>query len=83
MYLDLIKKYVNNLKKSDIETYANKNDIKLDKNELELLYNTIKIRWKDIYTDGITVINEYKSKLKDSTYNKLIELYNNIKRYYN
>ncbi len=83
MYLDLIKKYVNNLKKSDIETYANKNDIKLDKTELELLYNTIKIRWKDIYTDGITVINEYKSKLKDSTYNKLIELYNNIKRYYN
>ncbi|MBQ6282135.1 MAG: hypothetical protein IJK66_01200 [Bacilli bacterium] len=83
MYLDLIKKYVNNLKKSDIEIYANKNDIKLDKNELELLYNTIKIRWKDIYIDGITVINEYKSKLKDSTYNKLIELYNNIKRYYN
>ena len=83
MYLDLIKKYVNNLKKSDIEIYANKNDIKLDKNELELLYNTIKLRWKDIYIDGITVINEYKSKLKDSTYNKLIELYNNIKRYYN
>lgn len=83
MYLELIKKYVNNLKRSDIETYASKNNIKLEQNELELLYNTIKMRWKDIYMDGISVINEYKSKLKDSTYNKLIELYNNIKRYYN
>ncbi len=81
MYLEFIKKCINNLKKDDIKTYAINNKIELENNELELIYNTIKVRWKEIYDDGIKVINEYKNQLKESTYKKLLELYKNIKRY--
>ena len=81
MYLEFIKKCINNLKKDDIKTYAINNKIELENNELELIYNTIKVRWKEIYDDGIKVINEYKNQLKESTYQKLLELYKNIKRY--
>lgn len=83
MYLDIIKKYVNKLKKEDIQTYAYKNNINLEENELTLIYNTIKRRYEEIYKDGIKVINEYKNKLKEETYKKLIKLYEDIKRYYN
>jgi len=83
MYLDIIKKYINKLKKEDINNFALKNELKLDNNELDLIYTTIKTRWTEIYTDGIKVINEYKNKLKESTYKKLIEVYENAKKYYN
>lgn len=83
MYLEIIRRYINSLKKEDVKKFALKNELNLENNELELIYNTIKNRWKDIYEDGIKVINEYKSKLKESTYKKLIEVYQNAKRYYN
>ena len=78
---NIIKKYINILKKEDINLFAKKNNILLDKDELDLIYKTIKNRYNEIYDNGINVINEYKNKLKESTYNKLIELYNNIKKY--
>lgn len=77
----MLEKYINKLRIEDINNYALKNNIKLDNNELNLIYDVIKKRWKEIYINGIKIINEYKDKLKENTYNKLIELYNNIKRY--
>lgn len=78
---NILKKYVNMLKKEDIITFAKNNNILLEKEELDLIYNTIKNRYNEIYENGIKVINEYKDRLKVNTYNKLIELYNNIKKY--
>ena len=79
---NIIKKYVNILKKEDIVNFAKKNNLLLDKEELEIIYNTIKNRYIDIYNDGLKVINEYKDKLKKNTYDKLIEVYENAKKYY-
>ena len=78
----IIKKYVNILKREDIVNFAKKNNLLLDKEELEIIYNTIKNRYIDIYNDGLKVINEYKDKLKKNTYDKLIEVYENAKKYY-
>ena len=82
MYLKIIKKYINKLQKEDIVEFAKKKNLLLDQNELNLIYTTIKNRYKDILDDGIKVINEYKNKLKINTYNKLIEVYNDAKKYY-
>lgn len=79
MYFNLIKKYINTLKKSDIVEFARKQNVKLSEIELDTIYNTIKTRWEEIYTNGIKVIDEYKNKLTNTTYNKLIELYNEYK----
>ena len=82
MYLEIIKKYINKLQKEDIVEFAKKKNLLLDQNELNIIYTTIKNRYKDILDDGIKVINEYKNKLKINTYNKLIEVYNDAKKYY-
>lgn len=79
---NLLKNYVDRLKKEDIATYAIKKNIILDKNELEVVYHNIKTRFKDIYNDGLKVIEENKKSLKETTYKKLKELYENAKRNY-
>ena len=79
MYFNLIKKYINYLKKDDIVNYAKKQGVILNNIELDTIYNAIKTRWEEIYYNGIKIINEYKNKLNNATYEKLIELYNNAK----
>lgn len=82
MYFNLIKKYINLLKKEDILKFAEKQKVLLNKNELDIIYNAIKTRWEEIYYNGIKVINEYKDKLCNNTYSKLVELYNEYKNKY-
>jgi len=79
MYFNIIKKYINYLKKDDIVNFAKKEGIQLNSIELETIYNTIKTRWEEIYNNGFNVINENKNKLNTATYNKLIELYSYYK----
>ena len=79
---NLLKNYVDRLKKEDIVNFAIKKNILLDKNELEVVYHNIKTRFKDIYADGLKVIEENKNSLKETTYRKLKELYENTKRNY-
>ena len=80
MYFNIIKKYINYLKKDDIINFAKKEGISLNTIELDTIYNAIKTRWEEIYNNGIKVINEYKDKLNELTYNKLIELYSYYKK---
>lgn len=79
---NVLKNYVDRLKREDIVNFAIKKNILLDKNELEVVYHNIKTRFKDIYDDGLKVIEENKNSLKETTYRKLKELYENIKRNY-
>ncbi len=79
---NLLKNYVDRLKKEDIVNFAIKKNIFLDKKELEVVYHNIKTRFKDIYDDGLKVIEENKNSLKETTYRKLKELYENTKRNY-
>lgn len=82
MYFNIIKKYINYLKKDDIINFAKKEGVNLNNIELDTIYTTIKTRWEEIYVNGINVINEYKDKLNKITYDKLIELYNYYKKRY-
>ena len=79
---NLLKNYVDRLKKEDIVNFAIKKNIFLDKKELEVVYHNIKTRFKDIYDDGLKVLEENKNSLKETTYRKLKELYENTKRNY-
>jgi len=82
MYFNLIKKYINILKKEDIINYAKKQGIYLNNAELDTIYKAIKTRWEEIYVNGLKVIEEYKNKLNNTTYLKLIELYKEVKNKY-
>ena len=67
MYFNIIKKYINYLKKDDIINFAKKEGVNLNNIELDTIYSVIKTRWEEIYVNGIKVINEYKDKLNKIT----------------
>ena len=48
MNIYMITEYINKLKKEDINNYAQKQGIKLDKEELDIVYNYIKTNYKNI-----------------------------------
>ena len=78
----MITEYINKLKKEDINNYAQKQGIKLDKEELDIVYNYIKTNYKNIiYYPIENTLSEIKYKVKPLTYTKIEELitkYKNI-----
>ena len=78
----MITEYINKLKKEDINNYAQKQGITLDKEELDIVYNYIKTNYKNIiYYPIEKTLFEIKYKVKPLTYNKIEELitkYKNI-----
>ena len=82
MNIYMITEYINKLKKEDINNYAQKQGIKLDKEELDIVYNYIKTNYKNIiYYPIEKTLSEIKYKVKPLTYTKIEELitkYKNI-----
>lgn len=71
----IIKSYINHLTKDDIMLYAKKNNIILNNNELDIIYNNIKNNYDELKNNPLYVLNKYKNELNINTYNKLYELY--------
>ncbi len=71
----IIKSYIKQLTKNDIEIFANKNNITLNSNELDLIYYNIKNNYDEILTNPLKVLQSNKNKLSTNTYNKIYELY--------
>lgn len=82
MNIKIIEEYINKLTKEDINNYAKKQEIILDKEELDIVYNYIKTNYKNIiYYPIKKTLSEIKYKVKPLTYTKIEELmtkYKNI-----
>ena len=80
MNIYLIEEYVNRMKKEDVNNFALKQGIILDKEELDIIYNYIKSNYKTIiYGNPKDILLEIKNKVKPLTYNKIENLYINFK----
>ena len=83
MYENIIKNYVDKLTKEDIINYSKKEDIFLNDNEINVIYDEIKNKWKQLYNGNTRVITDLENKINNKAYNKLIDLYNPYKQFLN
>ena len=72
----IISNYISKLDKNNITYFALKNDIRLNDNELDYVYKTIKSDYKVLLSNNYErVFDEAKNKLSSENYDKLYKLY--------
>lgn len=72
----LIKNYINKLTKSDIISFALKNDITLSDLEVDYIFYIIKNKYQEImYGNPDNLFKELKNKTNPDNYNKIIKLF--------
>lgn len=72
----IISNYISKLDKNNITYFALKNDIRLNDNELDYVYKTIKNDYKILLSNNYeSVFNKSRNKLSSENYDKLYKLY--------
>ena len=80
--INLIKIYIDKIKKEDIKIFLNNNGINLSEKELEYAYYIIKNKYELILNDNKSIFDDIKENISEDNYIKLMELYNNYKTKY-
>ncbi len=79
----LIEKYIDNLSIGDVNLFLNKNNINLNRQELEFTYTYIKKNWNQILSDPNSFnFENYKNVYTSINYNKLSNLINEYRAKY-
>jgi len=79
----LIKNYISKLTLNDINTFAIKNGIELNEEELKIIEKYIRNDWRTIiYGNPRPILNELKEKLNQIEYQKIENLYVEFKEKY-
>ena len=82
MKKELLEKYIEKLSKNDIVIYLKKELIPATNEEIDLIYKEIKTKYEEILnTDFIKYIENYKNKLNAKLYQKILEKYNEYKKF--
>ena len=78
--LNLIEPYINNLSKNDINNFALNNNIKLNNNELDFIYNFIKSKYKEILNNPNNFnLVKYKNNFSNENFIKINKIVNKYK----
>jgi len=79
--LNIIEPYINNISKEDINNFAIKNNINLNKNELEFIYNFIKTKYKDVLNNPTNFsLVKYKNNYFFKNFIKINAIVNRYKK---
>ncbi|MBE6138242.1 MAG: DUF2624 family protein [Firmicutes bacterium] len=79
----LIIQYINRMNLNDIDSFARKNGIVLNNDELELVFYHIKNNWRTIvYGNPKPILEDLRSKVDGLTYQKIENLYIEFKNKY-
>ena len=75
-----IKKYIDKLTKQDIMNYATSKEIYLSKEEIDIIYNTIKTKWIDFINGNQSqILEELKPHISQKSYQEIINIYTKYK----
>ena len=79
----LINEYINRMTIQDVNNFALQNGINLKENELTLIYNHIKTSWRTIvFGNPRNILDDLKSKIDNTSYQKIESLYVYFKNRY-
>ena len=82
MKKELIKNYINKLTKQDIINYLSKECITYNNDEIDIIYNSIKYDTDEILSSNpITYIEKHNISFNNELYKKIIEKYNEYKKF--
>lgn len=82
MKKELIKNYINKLTKQDLIDYLSKECITASNDEINMIYNAIKNDYEEILNNNfMSYISNYKLSLNEELYKKIIEKYNEYKKF--
>ena len=80
MYEVLIKEYLKRMSLKDINDFANKNNMPLEKNEDKIIYDFIMNNWMEVYKgDANKALSKLKQQVSSKTFNNIMKLYNDFK----
>ena len=79
---DFIKNHINDLTINDLRRVADKYELKYSEDELSTIYSFIKDYYQDLLMKNDKVLVLLKDKINKALYDKLVDLYANIKDKY-
>ena len=80
--INLIKIYIDKIKKEDMNIFLKNNGINLSEKELEYAYYIIKNKYELILNNNKSIFDDIKENISEDNYIKLMKLYNNYKTKY-
>ena len=82
MKKQILEMYINKLTKQDIVNYLSKECVPASNEEIDLIYNAIKNDYNEILeSDFNSYISNYKLTFNKALYEKIIEKYNEYKKF--
>ena len=75
----IIYEYINRLRKEDIVNYCNTKGIRVNNNDLDVVYSYVKNDYKRFFDNPMLVLDEIKGLVSSYTYSEIIKLYEKYK----
>lgn len=81
MNKSVIKRYAANVTKNDIVSFAYKENVMVSDAEVDIIFKAIHFDIDVLLEDPIAYLEDYKNKLSDEVYSKLLEFYGKYKKF--
>lgn len=83
MIENLIREHVSKLTKDDVDKFGKDNNIFLNSNELDTVYNIVKNNWRElVYGDYNSIFENNRSKVSNESYTKIRDLFDFFRKKY-
>lgn len=81
MNKSVIKRYAANVTKNDIVSFAYKENVMVSDAEVDIIFKAIHFDIDVLLENPIAYLEDYKNKLSDEVYSKLLEFYGKYKKF--
>ena len=81
MYKQILKNYVEKLKKEDIIKFIENNNYTVSDKEIDTIYFYIKNYWQDFFDNKEDIWKKLKNDVSDNTYIEIMKLYQKYKKF--